>query len=292
MRKSPFWWILMSFMLLVDIYFFQALQVVSYQASLTARIIIYSLYWLASLSAVIVFWALPYIKFKQQAKLLRTSVFSIIAGLFFAKLLASVIFLANDIYRFVLWIGGNPVSRSYMMSWAGIITGAVLFGILIYGFSNKYRYKIKRIKLHYNNLPDAFKGLKIVHISDIHSGSFTDKNAVIKGVEKIMNEKADLILFTGDLVNNVADEMKEYMDVFDKLKAPLGVYSTLGNHDYGDYVHWKSEEEKKANLEKLKQVHSSLGWRLLMNEYIVLERGTDKIAVIGIENWSAKARFH
>jgi uncharacterized protein len=131
----------------------------------------------------------------------------------------------------------------------------------------------------------------VVHISDIHSGSFTDKEAVIRGVQKIMQQKPDLILFTGDLVNNVADEMDDYIDVFNKLNAPLGVYSTLGNHDYGDYVQWKSVEEKKANLEKLKQVHTAMGWRLLMNEHVVLERGTDKIAVVGIENWSSKARF-
>ncbi|HEY6505290.1 MAG TPA: metallophosphoesterase, partial [Chitinophagaceae bacterium] len=104
-------------------------------------------------------------------------------------------------------------------------------------------------------------------------------------------EKPDLILFTGDLVNNTANEMDEYMDIFNKLNAPLGVYSTLGNHDYGDYVNWNSKEEKTANLERLKQVHADLGWRLLMNEHVVLEKGEDKIAVIGVENWSAKARF-
>jgi predicted MPP superfamily phosphohydrolase len=173
----------------------------------------------------------------------------------------------------------------------GIIAGSSLFGILVYGFGNKYRYKIKRLKLKYDNLPAAFAGLRIVHISDIHSGSFTNKEAVMMGVTRIMEEKPDLILFTGDMVNNVADEMNDYMDVFDKLRAPLGVYSTLGNHDYGDYVSWKSPEDKQANLEKLKQVHHSLGWRLLMNEHIVLEKGNDSIAVLGIENWSAKARF-
>src|SRR4030095_10364137 len=103
-----------------------------------------------------------------------------------------------------------------------------LFGVLLYGFTNKYRYQVKKIKLEYDNLPSAFKGLKVVHISDIHSGSFTNKEAVKRGVDKIMGEKPDLILFTGDLVNNVAGEMKEYMDVFDKLQAPMGVYSTLG----------------------------------------------------------------
>jgi uncharacterized protein len=169
--------------------------------------------------------------------------------------------------------------------------GGTLFGTLVYGFGNKYRYQVRKVKLSYTNLPAAFKGIKIVHISDIHSGSFTDKQAVIRGVEKILKEKPDLILFTGDLVNNVAEEMNDYIDVFDKLTAPLGVYSTLGNHDYGEYVNWASAEDKKANLERLKQVHAAMGWRLLMNEHVVLEKGEDKIALLGIENWSAKARF-
>jgi uncharacterized protein len=173
----------------------------------------------------------------------------------------------------------------------GTVAGAGIFGSLVYGFRNKYRYQVKRIDLSYTNLPAAFRGLKIVHISDIHSGSFTDKEAVSKGVDKIMHEKADLVLFTGDLVNNVSDEMKDYMEVFSMIKAPMGVYSTLGNHDYGDYVHWNSPEEKNANLDRLKEIHSELGWRLLMNEHCVLQKEDQQIALIGIENWSAKKRF-
>jgi len=298
MRKSPFWWILMSFMLLIDIYFFQALQVVTVDTTPGTQAIIYSLYWALSVAAIVIFWALPYINFKHHARLSRTNIFSILAGLFFAKLIASFFFLADDMYRFVLWAFSESVTRSYPLSWAGIIAGASLFGILVYGFGNKYRYRVKRVKLNYDNLPAAFAGLKIVYISDIHSGSFTNKEAVNLGVLRIMEEEPDLILFTGDMVNNVAEEMNDYMDVFDKLTAPLGVYSTLGNHDYGDYVSWKSAADKEANLERLKQVHHTLGWRLLMNEHIVLEKarlpdgqGTDSIAVIGIENWSAKARF-
>jgi predicted MPP superfamily phosphohydrolase len=172
-----------------------------------------------------------------------------------------------------------------------MIAGGGLFGALLYGFGNKYRYHIKRLQLSFTNLPASFRGLKIVQLSDIHSGSFTDKKAVTRGVEMAMKEKPDLILFTGDLVNNKSDEMNEYMDVFSQLKAPFGVYSTLGNHDYGDYTRWDSPEEKKANLERLKQVHAELGWRLLMNEHIALEKAQDKIALIGVENWSAKAGF-
>lgn len=291
MRKSPFWWILISFMLLIDIYFFQALQVVTGDSTAGARIIIYSLYWALSVAAIVIFRTLPLFHFKQKARLSRTKIFSILAAVFFAKLIASFFFLAGDMYRFIIWVGGESVSRSFMLSWSGIIAGASLFGILVYGFGNKYRYRVKRVKLNYDNLPAAFSGLKIVHISDIHSGSFTNKEAVMQGVNQIMQEEPDLILFTGDMVNNVAEEMNDYMDVFDKLNAPLGVYSTLGNHDYGDYIRWKSAEDKEANLERLKQVHHKLGWRLLMNEHIVLEKGADSIAVIGIENWSAKARF-
>ena len=166
-----------------------------------------------------------------------------------------------------------------------------MFGTLLWGFRNKYNYQLKRVPLAFDNLPASFKGLKIIHISDIHSGSFMDKKAVSHGVDLILKEKADIILFTGDLVNDKATEMKDYMDVFNRLNAPMGVFSTLGNHDYGDYTSWPSEAAKQQNLEDLKKVHADLGWRLLMNEHVVLSRGADQIALLGIENWSNKARF-
>lgn len=306
MRNSPFWWILISVMVIIDIYFFQALKSISQSASGRTRTIIYSGYWVLSVSAILILILLPYLHLDKQLKFIRTTLFALIAGLFFAKLIACLFFLADDIRRVVQWVGGKlffaktdvedmqtgeTISRSLFFSWAGMIAGGGLFGSLIYGFGNKYRYQVKRYGLSFSNLPKSFKGIKIVHISDIHSGSFTDKKAVMRGVEKILNENPDLILFTGDLVNNLAVEMNDYLDVFEKLKAPLGVYSTLGNHDYGDYVNWESFEQKKENLEKLKQVHKDLGWRLLMNEHVVLEKGEDKIVVMGVENWSAKARF-
>ncbi|MEJ7767788.1 MAG: metallophosphoesterase, partial [Chitinophagaceae bacterium] len=166
-----------------------------------------------------------------------------------------------------------------------------LFGSLVYGFSNTYNYQVKRVKRSFENLPLGFRGTKIIHISDIHSGSFTDKQAVEKGVDKILKENPDLVLFTGDLVNDRASEMEGYVQVFNRIKAPLGVFSTLGNHDYGDYVKWDSVEAKMNNLTMLKEVHSALGWKLLMNEHTVLEKNGDRIALLGIENWSAKGRF-
>lgn len=306
MRNTSFWWILIGFMGLLDIYFFQALKVITHSTTARTRIIIHTTYWVLSVFAIVMLIILPYIHFEKQAKLARSTIFAMIAGLFFAKLIASLFFMIDDIRRVIQWVAGKlflsktegedlqageTITRSVFLSWAGMIVGGGLFGTLIYGFRNKYRYQVKKYKLSYANLPASFKGLKIVHISDIHSGSFTDKAAVMKGVQKIINEKPDLILFTGDLVNNVADEMEDYMDVFNKLQAPLGIYSTLGNHDYGDYMQWDSLEEKKKNLEKIKQVHTQLGWRLLMNEHVVLEKNADKIALLGVENWSAKARF-
>jgi len=173
-----------------------------------------------------------------------------------------------------------------------LVAGGSLFTGLLYGFSNKYNYQIKKVKLAFDNLPPAFKGLRIIHISDIHSGSFTDKAEVMKGVQKILNQKADIILFTGDLVNNQSDEMDDYKDVFNKLQAPMGVFSTLGNHDYGDYTSWpKNGITKEQNLENLKKTHADMGWHLLMNEHVVLERGGESIALLGVENWSSKARF-
>ena len=306
MRNTSFWWILIGFMMLLDIYFFQALKVITHSTTARTRIIIHTIYWVLSVFAIVMLIILPYIHFEKQAKLARSTIFAMIAGLFFAKLIASLFFMIDDIRRVIQWVAGKlffskakgedlqageTITRSVFLSWAGMIVGGGLFGTLIYGFRNKYRYQVKRHKLSYANLPASFKGFKIVHISDIHSGSFTDKAAVMKGVQMIMNEKPDLILFTGDLVNNVADEMEDYMDVFNKLQAPLGIYSTLGNHDYGDYMQWDSPEEKRKNLEKIKQVHTELGWRLLMNEHVALEKNTDKIALLGVENWSAKARF-
>ncbi len=304
MRNSPFWWVMIVLMILLDIYVFQAVKIIAYPAGNRTRTIVYTIYWVISIAALIILLVLPYLHFTHQAKILRTTLFAIVLGLFFAKLVAALFFFIDDIRRGTQWAAGKifsgkeqpdtadeKISRSVFLSWAGMIAGGGLFAALLNGFGNKYHYKVKKLAISFSNLPAAFKGLKIVHISDIHSGSLMDKNAVIKGVEKILSEKPDLILFTGDLVNNTAHEMEGFIDVFSRLNAPLGVYSTLGNHDYGDYVQWKTPGERNANLERLKQIHAEMGWKLLMNEHVVFEKGEDRIALLGVENWSAKARF-
>ena len=305
MRNSGFRLIIIGIMVLLDVYVFQAIKVVSHAASPKWKLIIYGIYWTLSGAAILTLVLLPFLNYDSWPRAVRTYVFATIVGLFFAKIIAVVFLLLDDLRRLIQWasgklffpntegeaIGSEKISRSVFLSWVGLAAGGGLFATLMYGFSNKYNYEVRKIQLAFNNLPQSFKGLRIVHISDIHSGSFTNKKAVEKGVELILKQNPDIICFTGDLVNDRSNEMEMFMDVFGRLKAPLGVYSIFGNHDYGDYVIWDNPDIKRTNLENLKAVHASLGWRLLMNEHVVIERGEDQIAMLGIENWSAKRNF-
>src|SRR5215204_6732490 len=285
MRSSPTWFVLAGLMLLLDFYVFQIIRFVSHSAGPKTKSIIFISYWVISLLSLLVLFLLPL--FENFPRSVRSTVFAIAIGLFLCKLISAVFFLVDDLRRGIQWLagklffrntegetiqGGEGMSRSVFLSWMGLAVGGGLFSSLIYGFSNKYNYKTRHIRLQYTNLPSAFKGIKIAQISDIHSGSFTDKAAVQKGVEKVLALQPDLILFTGDLVNNKADEMHPYMDVFGRLKAPLGIYSVLGNHDYGDYVAWTDTASKNQNLAQLKQVHQQMGWNLLLDENVLLAR--------------------
>ena len=212
MHRSRFWWIIVVFLILIDVYFFQAIEVVSYSASHTTRTIILVVYWVIASAALLLLLLLPYLHFEKQAKLGKAKVFALVAGIFFGQIVGSLFFLIDDIRRGIEWLSGmRGISRSLVLSWLGIGTGSALFFVLLYGFTNKYRYQVRKVKLHFPNLPPAFKGFKLVHISDIHSGSFNNKEAVQRGVDKILRQDPDLILFTGDLVNNVAEEMKGFM---------------------------------------------------------------------------------
>ncbi len=306
MRSPTFILIFLAIMILLDTYVFQAIKMVSHSASPKTKTIIYAVYWTISILAIIGFLIFVLTGPDFLPKKVRTYLFATIVGLFLGKLISVIFFLTDDIRRLVQWIAGklffrntegeqlteDGISRSAFLSWMGLAAGGTLFGSIIYGFTNKYNYEVRRMKMVFDNLPASFKGLKIVHISDIHSGSFTNRAVVMRGVKKIMDEKADLILFSGDLVNDRATEMEEYMDIFGQIKAPMGVYSTFGNHDYGDYVSWPYNGiSKQQNLMNLAKVHEELGWRLLMNEHVVLEKNGEEIALLGIENWSNKARF-
>lgn len=292
-------------MLLLDFYVFQTLRLIMQPWSERLRWTVSVIYWLPSVLAVLLFLSGPLQLTDHWPRSVRIYVFAVLIGLFLSKLTASVFFLVDDMRRIIHWTGGQlyyrlladepfraaPISRSVFMSWLGIGVGGTLFGGLLWGFGNKYRYRTEHVKLNLPGLPDAFRGLRAVHISDIHSGSLTDKRAVERGVQRILDLSPDIIFFTGDLVNDHAGEMDDYREVFARLRAPLGVYSCLGNHDYGDYRSWPSQEAKAANLARLKDLHAEMGWKLMMNEHVSIEREGQRIAVLGIENWGAKANF-
>lgn len=306
MRNSSLWWIILAILILTDVYVFFATRSLVLYSSPKHKMIYAVSYWSVSAVVIALLLLLPYFNLMQPHSLISNTIFALIVALFFAKIIAAVFFLVDDVRRMFQWIVGQlfstntamittgepGISRSAFLTWLGIMAGGSLFGTFIWGLSNKYNYQIKRIKLSFNNLPSAFKGLKIVHISDIHSGSFTNKNAVNRGVDKILQEKPDVILFTGDLVNNQADEMQGYIELFSRLKAPMGVYSTLGNHDYGDYMQWKSAAAKEENLSKLKSIHAQLGWRLLLDENLPLQKNGEAIGLVGVQNISGRGGFH
>ena len=275
----------------VEFYGWQAIRTALNPGSVsTARI----MYW-----GVSMFLLATVISYRPLHKFLPRIVFLTFGVLFLILLLSKLIMLLfllpEDLVRTVRWVvakfsSGPPtvagITRSQFLSRLAIVAGAIPAGALVYGVvANAYNYTFRKVAIKFPNLPEAFNGYRIIQLSDIHSGSFNRTEPLIEAVKKINAMNADLILFTGDLVNDRSDEMDPYMEVFDKLRAKHGVISTTGNHDYGDYTDWGSVEAKKANFERFKGVHKQLGWNLLMNENVILEQGGDKIAIIGIENW-------
>jgi predicted MPP superfamily phosphohydrolase len=186
----------------------------------------------------------------------------------------------------------NAIPRSEFLMKAGLLAGAIpLAAIKVTMKSGCYDYHVIRQNLYLPNLPKAFDGIRLGQISDIHSGSFFNKKAVLGGVEMLMKEKADFIFFTGDLVNSLSSEVKDYLDIFGKVKAPLGVYSCLGNHDYGDYAWWPNAQAKRKNQDEIMGAHKTMGYDLLMNEHRRLKVGNEEIGILGIENWGELSRF-
>jgi predicted MPP superfamily phosphohydrolase len=184
------------------------------------------------------------------------------------------------------------MTRSDFILKAGMFVASIPFASVAYGIlKGRYDYKVRRIRVPIANLPKELQGFTITQISDIHSGSLDDPAAVLKGIELANAQKSDIICFTGDLVNNKAEEVEPFMETFSRLKAPLGVYSVLGNHDYGDYVRDWRPGEKSENFTHLLALQQKMGWKLLRNEHVLLSRGNAKLALIGIENWGAKGGF-
>ncbi|MCB0687928.1 MAG: metallophosphoesterase [Saprospiraceae bacterium] len=292
--------IILLFLLVgIDYYAFQAVKISgvawpkSFQLVFNALYIfssVYAYFYIISSATNLVDWRVT-----KAGQYLRALVFIIFASKFVISLFLGV----DDLRRAITWIVNQfsspkdfSLSRSRFLSQLGVLAGAIPMISLTYGmWRNPYRYQIHNHRVGINNLAKGLTGFRIVQISDIHSGTFTSKEPLKNAIRIINDLKADIVLFTGDMVNNVAQEMKPYMDVFSGIEAKYGVYSVLGNHDYGDYHQWRSLEEKQANFRELIDIHDKLGWDLLRNEHRMLAVEAHKVAVIGVENSSASPRF-
>jgi predicted phosphodiesterase len=310
MNRIVLFFIVSAILLLIDWYVFQAIKTVTRSATENTQRIIQIIYWGFTAVTIATYLTMQLLPPDAVGRVARGFIWTAILIPYFSKVFAILFIFVDDLGRFVRWVASlfyspdiraavndttqpnipatNVIPRSEFLMKTALIAGAVPLVAFTYGIvSGAHDYRIRRIKLPLKNLPSGFDGMKIAQLSDIHSGSFFNKTAVKGGVEMLLREKPDIVFFTGDLVNNTADEVEDYMDIFNKVKAPMGVFSTLGNHDYGDYVNWASPQAKIKNLESLKAAHKQLGWNLMMDENRILEQNGDKIALIGIQNWGS-----
>jgi len=288
---SP-WIIFVIIYIIIDFYAFQAVK------TLTKKSWIHYLHIIISI-AVVGNFIYQFIQVSEGRVLTpaKSYAFGFLLTLLALKIVVVPILFGEDLFRFFkgtytkLFTSNDNFqipSRRKFISQIALTLAAIPFTSLLYGmYKGKYNYKVLKYALEFEDLPDAFDGFQITQISDIHSGSFDNAEKIEYGVDLINQQESDVILFTGDLVNNKADEMDPWIDTFKKLKASDGKFSILGNHDYGDYVDWESDAAKVQNFKKLENVHQQLGFDLLLNENRTLEKNNEKIALVGVENWGA-----
>jgi predicted MPP superfamily phosphohydrolase len=272
---------------------------------------VYFIYWAFTVFSVVIILASAVYDWQHWPKGFRTYSFAIIFIATFSKLFVVIFLFADDLLRGIRYVWSkvydffprneqveiitkeHPVlSRYNFLIRAGLIVGSIPFISMIWGMINgAYNYKVRKVKITSSKIPKPFNGFRIVQISDIHSGSFISTEPLKDAVKLINSLDADIVLFTGDLVNNRHDEAIPHVENLKKIKSKHGIYSTLGNHDYGDYVHWDSKEEKQRNLENLIKLHRSMGWDILLDENRSIERDGHRISLIGVQNWSSHLRF-
>lgn len=288
--------------MLIDWYVFQGVKtLITGLQSLRLRQIINWSYWMFSVGLTV---SLLYIFYSILATGKITTftniAFNTFLTLFVTKLVFIIVLFGEDIYRIVATafnffnsshtktISGEPLmpDRRKFISQVGLLIASIPFTSFIYGIvKGKYDFKLHKHTLYFDDLPENFDGFTITQISDIHAGSFDNEEAVQSGIDLANKQNSDLFVFTGDLVNNEAEEIVPWLNHFKQLKAPYGQFSILGNHDYGEYFPWKNEDEKNNNLNALKKYHTSLGYHLLLNENVTIEKGGQKITLLGVENW-------
>jgi len=301
--------LLIAVILLIDFYVFQAVRFSLRTSSEAVTRAVYIIYWSITAFSVAILLATVFSDWQAWNRPFRTYAFAFIFVSTFSKLFVIVFLLADDLIRFIQWVfikvsgnfpsneqleigKENSITRHDFLVKTGLVLAAIPFFTLLWGMiKGAYDYNVRNVKVSLPNLPKEFEGFKIIQISDIHCGSFMSDAPLKEAVRKINEQKADLVLFTGDLVNNKYEEALPFKHIFSEIKAPYGVYSTLGNHDYGDYVQWDSKEAKQKNLDDLVRFHGDVGWNILLDQYRHIEKDGKTLTLIGVQNWSAHLRF-
>jgi len=288
------WVIFILVYLIIDYYAFQAVK------TITKKKVLYWLYWVISAVVIGNLFYQMVIEANETVKVLtpvKSYAFGLVLSLFVPKLILIIFLLGEDFLRvphamYTRFFGNKEPDANFMtsrrkfISYIALGLAALPFGALLYGmYKGKYNFKVLTYTLTFKDLPPAFHGYKITQISDIHAGSFDNHKKIEYAVNLINEQKSDAIFFTGDLVNNLATEMKPWKSTFGKLRAKDGVFSVLGNHDYGDYVEWQSEEKKKENLDELIRIQKDMGFDVMLNDSRFIEREGQRIALVGVENW-------
>jgi predicted MPP superfamily phosphohydrolase len=294
------------FRLLIVLAFFIALEIYSFQLIRTlSRDHWWKWIYLAVSVLAILHVILQFILHPDRTQVAdsRDIAVTVVLAFFALKVVFCLFMFGEDIYRSIEGLISSllrkrepdqsflPGRREFLAK-VGLAVAALPFGAILYGaWRGKYDYQVREYELSFDDLPEAFDGYTITQLSDIHVGSFDDREEVAYAVKLANDQQSDLILFTGDLVNNEAKEMNGWEDIFGSLTAKDGVYSVLGNHDYGDYVQWDSKEAKEENMQQLYKVQKDMGWRLLLDENEKITRGADSISLVGVQNWGG-GRFH
>ncbi|WP_027378387.1 metallophosphoesterase [Chryseobacterium daeguense] len=283
--------IIAAIFLFLEVYIYQAIR------TLTDNFWIRLGYWAVTLAVYGLFaYEITHFQKSDRSTMRMQIMISVFLIFILPKVFIVLFLLIDDIFRTGTYLVGlaRPTEnffpeRRKFLSLVGLGLGGVLSALFIDGITfGKYRHTVRRVRINFKNLPKSFKGYKIIQISDVHSGSFSDPGKLEHAIELINEQNPDLVLFTGDMVNNVADEFKPFIPLFSKIKAKDGKFAVLGNHDYGDYVTWTSLEAKKKNLDTLIDYEKQAGFDMLRNEHRIIEKNGEKIYILGVENWGLK----
>ena len=293
-------WIIYIVCLLMDLYVYQPVKTLLRGRSPVVGRWVKVLYWSLPVALFLISNIYTRVEDWHTARYMRYAIIGLVSVNYIPKIFIVVFLLLHDALKVFQWTvktiaqpkepisTKNMITRGEFISKVALISSTAPLGLMAYGvLKGAYDYRVVRKTIYSKDLPKAFDGITLAQISDIHTGSLTSMTSVKGGIEMLLNEKPDIITFTGDIVNNKSNELEGFTNVFDKLRAPLGVYSVTGNHDYGDYSRWKDPADKQKNFEDLIAAQKQMGYDLLMNENRTIEVDGEKISIIGIENWGA-----